>query len=285
MNPLLRELLEGYRVLGVRPVAGGDINQAYRVDTPDGPVFAKCHARPQPDMFARESASLRILRDNAGEGLSVPEVLAETSHGLVLEWIDPGRGRPGTESDFGFGLAGVYRVRGAAFGGLDGELAGYLGSVEVDLSPGTDWVEFFFVRRICALAERAVAQGVLSPAALPLLDRLAARASELCGPPEPPALLHGDLWAGNRMVDSSGGNWIIDPASHWGHREYDLAMMRLFGGFGAEAFAAYEEAFPLAEGWRSRIRWYQLPPLLVHAILFGGGYGDSALAVLSDYAA
>ncbi|MDO4716670.1 MAG: fructosamine kinase family protein [Propionibacteriaceae bacterium] len=285
MNPLLRELLEGYRVLEIRPVAGGDINQAYRVETPDGPVFAKCHAHPQPDMFARESASLRTLREAAGDGLSVPEVLAETAHGLVLEWIDPGRGRPGTESDFGFGLAGVHGVRGAAFGGLDGELAGYLGSVEVDLSPSADWAEFFFTRRICTLAGRAVAQGVLSPAALPLLDKLEPRASELCGPPEPPALLHGDLWAGNRMVDSAGRNWIIDPASHWGHREYDLAMMRLFGGFGAEAFAAYEEAFPLAEGWRSRIRWYQLPPLLVHAILFGGGYADSALAVLSDYAA
>ncbi len=103
---------------------------------------------------------------------------------------------------------------------------------------------------------------------------------ELCGPPEPPALLHGDLWAGNRMIDRDGANWLIDPATYWGHREVDLAMMRLFGGFGGAAFDAYAEAHPLAAGWPERVEWYQLVPLLVHAILFGGSYGRAAMAVL-----
>ena len=118
------------------------------------------------------------------------------------------------------------------------------------------------------------------PAALALVDRVAARSGELCGPPEPPALLHGDLWAGNRLVDRDGANWLIDPATYWGHREVDLAMMRLFGGFGAEAFDAYDEAHPLATGWPDRVEWYQLVPLLVHAILFGGSYGRAAMDVL-----
>ena len=127
-------------------------------------------------------------------------------------------------------------------------------------------------------------EGRIDPVALQLVDELAGRADELCGPPEPPALVHGDLWAGNRLVDKGGRSWLIDPAAHWGHREYDLAMMQLFGGFGEECYRAYDEAFPLAEGWRERIAWHQLPPLLVHAILFGGGYGESALRVMRSYA-
>jgi fructosamine-3-kinase len=95
---------------------------------------------------------------------------------------------------------------------------------------------------------------------------------ELVGPPEPPARLHGDLWAGNRLVGAGGVNWLIDPATHGGHREFDLAMMRLFGGFGNDCFAAYEEMAPLADGWVDRVPLHQLAPLVVHAIKFGGPY-------------
>ena len=154
----------------------------------------------------------------------------------------------------------------------------------MDLTPTSSWREFFVGRRVRPLTERAVREGRIDPVALQLVDELAGRADELCGPPEPPALVHGDLWAGNRMVDKDGRSWLIDPAAHWGHREYDLAMMQLFGGFGEECYRAYDETFPLAEGWRERIAWHQLPPLLVHAILFGGGYGESALRVMRSYA-
>ena len=102
----------------------------------------------------------------------------------------------------------------------------------------------------------------------------------MLGPAEPSSLLHGDLWAGNRLVDAAGRSWLIDPSAHRGHREADLAMMRLFGGFGEEAFAAYDEAFPLAEDWRERVLPCQAVPLLVHAVLFGGGYGRQAAAAL-----
>ena len=101
------------------------------------------------------------------------------------------------------------------------------------------------------------------------------------GPAEPPARLHGDLWAGNRLVDADGRSWLIDPAAHGGHREFDLAMMRLFGGFGADCFAAYDEAHPLAPGWEERVPLHQIAPLVVHAIKFGGGYVDAAAAAVA----
>ena len=110
------------------------------------------------------------------------------------------------------------------------------------------------------------------------------RVEEFTGPPESPARIHGDLWRGNVLADPSGTPWVIDPAAHGGHRETDLAMMRLFGGFGERCYAAYHEAFPLADGWRERVALHQLHPLLVHCVLFGGAYVDQALAAARCYA-
>lgn len=277
-------LIDGLGVRRATPVNGGDIAKAYRLDTDSGRRFVKTKQDPTPDLFEREAAGLAALREHAPAELRIPRVLRADATGLVLEWIEEGHGRAGTEAELGRGLAALHRTTNATFGAIDDALAGYLGSAQVDLTPTTSWSEFFVERRLRPLTQRAVASGRLDPVALRLVQRLAERADELCGPPEPPALVHGDLWAGNRLVDRDGHNWLIDPAVHWAHREIDLAMMQLFGGFGSDCFAAYDETFPLADGWRSRIEWNQVPPLLVHAILFGGGYGDSALRVLRRYA-
>ncbi len=275
------ELVDGLDVTRLTPVHGGDIARSYRLDTPTGPLFAKTHPDPKPAMFEREAAGLRALR-SAG-AVAVPEVLRETSSGLVLEWIDVGPRTPSADVAFGTELAGLHRVHGPHFGGLDGAPGGYLGSQPVDLTPAESWPEFFVDRRLRPLTRRAVELGRLDGAAVGLVDRVAERADELCGPVEPPALLHGDLWAGNRVVDTDDVNWLVDPAVYWGHREVDLAMMQLFGGFAASTYETYDEALPLAPGWRDRVGWYQLPPLLVHAILFGGSYGAAALDVLRRY--
>src|SRR5690606_15126867 len=106
-------------------------------------------------------------------------------------------------------------------------------------------------------------------------DRVMERLEALTGPPEPPARLHGDLWGGNVMVGPDGSAWLIDPAAYGGHREVDLAMMRLFGGFGPRVFEAYAEVHPLSAGHEERVPLYQLYPLLVHVNLFGGSYAES----------
>lgn len=278
MTELPAELVDGLGVTAVAPVSGGDIAHAFRLETGAGPLFLKTHPDPMPDLFAREAAGLRALR--ATGTIAVPEVLREHPTGLVLEWIDVAGRTASSEPDLGRRLAGLHRTTGPRFGGLDDAPGGYLGSQPVDLTPADDWATFYVERRVVPLARRAVDLGRIDAGAIRLAERAAGRAAELCGPPEAPSLLHGDLWAGNRLVDRGGTNWLIDPASYWGHREVDLAMMRLFGGFGDAAFSAYDEAHPLAVGWRDRIAWYQLVPLLVHAILFGGGYGNAAMDVL-----
>ncbi|HET9608419.1 MAG TPA: fructosamine kinase family protein, partial [Acidimicrobiales bacterium] len=131
---------------------------------------------------------------------------------------------------------------------------------------------------------RAVARGALAPRARALVERLAGRLDDLAGPPEAPARVHGDLWSGNVHVDHRGRPWLIDPAPYGGHREVDLAMLHLFGSPGPGVVRAYDEALPLAPGWRDRLPLWQLEPLLVHAAMFGGGYGERALAVLDRFA-
>jgi fructosamine-3-kinase len=149
--------------------------------------------------------------------------------------------------------------------------------------PCDTWAEFYSTQRLLPLARLATDAGALSNQAVAGLESIADRLAELGGPPEPAARLHGDLWAGNRIVDRTGRSWLIDPACHGGHREFDLAMMRLFGGFSERCHLAYHEATPLADGWEERVALHQLAPLVVHAIKFGGGYVGAATEAIARY--
>ncbi|WP_431814085.1 fructosamine kinase family protein [Kocuria sp. cx-455] len=282
MDQLPEDLVADLDVTGVRSLSGGDTAAAYRLDTPDGPLFAKTMLDAPAGVLELEAAGLEALRAAAPAEVSVPRVFRVSDQGLVLEWIDESNGAGGstTEAECGSGLAWIHRADAPHFGALDPQLPQRIGSFPVDLSPTDDWADFLLHRRIEPLLRTAVDTGKLDPAASDLLAELAPRAAELAGPVEPPSLLHGDLWAGNRVIDANGRNWLIDPSSFYGHREYDVAMMLLFGGFGEACFTAYDEVYPLADGWRERVPWYQVPPLLVHAIRFGGGYGNAVLDAL-----
>lgn len=234
-------------------------------------VFTKTLEEPPPRFFEREAAGLRALAD---AGARVPEVIDVRDSQITLAWIPQGFGATaGSEEAFGHELAAVHRHTGTDYGSVDGEPTAYLGACPIDLTPTRDWAESWIGRRVLPLVRTARDHGLVDAQTAQLADRLTA---DHLGPTEPPTLIHGDLWAGNRLIDPQGRNWLIDPCAHYGHREVDLAMMQLFGGFSGRVFAAYVQDFPLADGWRERIAVYQLVPLLVHAILFGGGYGVQA---------
>ncbi len=270
----------GASVVSMVSVRGGDVAEAYRVELDDGRrVFAKTHRSAPAGFFTTEAAGLEWLR--APQLLDIPEVLAASdgdasadvpSH-LVLEWIQEGATGPTTEADFGHALAALHGVGAPCFGREDRRATGSRG---LPNEPCTTWVEFYATQRLLPLARLARESGTLRGTVVADLERVAARLVDLGGPPEPPARLHGDLWAGNRLVDTRGRSWLVDPAAHGGHREFDLAMMRLFGGFGAACFAAYAEDSPLADGWQERLPLHQIAPLVVHAIKFGGGYVAAA---------
>ena len=258
------------QVQAMVPLGGGDVADAYRVSLDDGStVFAKTKADSAPGFFTTEAAGLQWLRD-AG-AVSVPEVLAVSDDPpfLVQEWIEPGYPSGSTEMELGVALASLHRTGAPFFGREDRRSTGSRG---LPNEPAESWGEFYAEQRLLRLARLASDANALPPGSVADLESIAARIEDLIGPAEAPARLHGDLWAGNRLVGRGGVSWLIDPAAFGGHREFDLAMMRLFGGFGHDCFAAYDDAFPLAAGWEQRISLHQLAPLVVHAIKFGGPY-------------
>ena len=266
----------------VRPVAGGDINEAYRVRLADGrEAFVKTRPDPGPGEYVAEAAGLEWLAQ-AG-GLPTPAVLAVEETFLALAWVDGGALDGAGEEELGRGLALMHRAGAPCFGGVgDGGVA-RLGSLSLPNDPAADWATFYAERRLAPLARAARDRGALSAAGSLTVERVCERLPGLVGDAEPPARLHGDLWSGNVMAGADGRPWLIDPSAYGGHREVDLAMLRLFGGPGERTFAAYEEATPLADGWEGRVALYQLLPLLVHAALFGGGYGAAAERAAERY--
>ena len=198
---------------------------------------------------------------------------------LALEWVEQGEGQAGSEEAFGAALARLHLAGSPCFGRED---ARPTGSRSLPNDPCATWAEFYRARRLLPLARPARDADALPARAALELEAVAGRLEEVGAAHEAPARLHGDLWGGNRIVDTRGRSWLIDPAAHGGHREFDLAMMRLFGGFGPACFDAYAEVDHLAEGWRERVPLHQLAPLVIHAIKFGGGYVGAAQAAIAE---
>jgi fructosamine-3-kinase len=205
-----------------------------------------------------EAAGLRWL---AAAGARVPAVLDESPGRLVLQRIPLGRLDRAGEEELGRMLATVHRAGAPHVGSLPAAGRFFVGRCELESpeDPHDDWNHYYLEHRCLPLARRV---GLSA-----LVERVRVDA-----PVEPPARLHGDLWVGNVLADEHGRPWLIDPAAYGGHREIDLAMLDLFGAVPARTVAAYQDVWPLAEGWRDRLPLWQLFPLLVHADLFGGGY-------------
>ena len=153
-SQLPAELTDGLTITGVTPLSGGDISQAFRVDTPDTSYFLKAHQKPKKQMFEREARGLKALRDTVPETLGVPEVVRASSRGLMLEWIEEGGRTSTSEADLGTSLAELHRVPQPHFGGIDGDDSGFLGSVEVDLTPTQSWPDFYVYRRVSSRSLR-----------------------------------------------------------------------------------------------------------------------------------
>jgi fructosamine-3-kinase len=265
-----------------RPVAGGDINEAWRVRLADGrEAFVKTRADPAPGEYEAEAAALGWLAD-AG-GLPTPRVLDAGERWLALEWVQPGMLDAEGAAALGSGLAATHLAGAPHFGDPGGLGQARLGPLVLPNDPSPDWPAFYAGQRLQPLTRAARDRGAISAAGAQALARVCERIGELAGPPEPPARLHGDLWSGNVLADEHGRPWLIDPCAYGGSREVDLAMLRLFGGAAAATFAAYAEVAPPAARWEERVELYQLLPLLVHAALFGGSYGPAAERIARRY--
>jgi fructosamine-3-kinase len=284
---VIREALAaalGEEVVALEPIPGGDLNAAYRATLAGGArVFVKTAEDAAPGAYAGEAAGLRWLRD-VPDGLPVPAVLAvDADRWLALAWVDGG-GRADPVA-LGRGLAHVHRAGATRAGELPGSGDHYiLGPLTLPNAPCPDWPAFYAESRLLPLTRMAAERGALEPAGVRAVEHVAARIDDLAGPAEPLARLHGDLWSGNVHAGADGRPWLIDPAAYGGHREIDLAMLSLFGTQPPAFADAYDAVWPRAQGHQERVALYQLLPLLVHAVLFGGGYGMSARRAAERYA-
>lgn len=262
--------------------SGGCINNGGRVATTNDVFFLKWNDRMQfPGMFEAEAKGLSLLRRSSP--LVAPEVLlsgqAESYQFLLMEYIDEGRRASSYWRDLGVGLAALHNARSKEFG-LDHD--NYIGSLPQHNKPSGSWVEFFVEQRLRVQLQIALDKGAFDESSSRKFEELFDRIPALI-PTEPPSLLHGDLWGGNIMTSSQGRPCIIDPAVYYGHREVDLAMTQLFGGFDDSFLDSYREAYPLAPGYEERVVLYNLYPLLVHVNLFGGGYAAQVMHALKRF--
>jgi fructosamine-3-kinase len=273
------EELLGTAVAATAPVAGGDIATATKLRLSSGrSAFMKTLPHAPEGFFEAEAAGLRWLGD-AG-GVHVPEVLAVEPDCLILSWVEPGKLSTEAASEFGRALAKTHDA-GAPSYGLDHD--GFIGRLPMPNKGATTWAEFYATKRVLPYLKLARDRGAISDEGADTVESAVRRLAELV-PEEGPRRLHGDLWNGNVIWTHDGGCCVIDPAAHGGHRETDLAMLALFGlPQLPRVLQAYEEVSPLADGWEDRVGIHQLFPLLVHAVLFGGGYGARATDVAGRY--
>lgn len=261
---------------------GGDINQTWLLRTDAGDYFLKTNTAAYGNMFEKEFNGLQLL--SSAKSIKIPEPIIQgkidNTIFLVMEFIQKARPAKKFWKYFAEGLATLHQQSHTTFGLNEDN---YIGSLAQSNGQCENWNLFYSTQRIMPLIRLAYNQKKCSADDMKTVERFCEKLDGLI-PPEMASLLHGDLWSGNFMVAENGGPAIYDPAVYYGHREMDIAMTLLFGGFDHQFYHHYNEIFPLQAGWQQRIDICQLYPLLVHLILFGGHYYYRVMEIFKKYA-
>ncbi|MEO1627553.1 MAG: fructosamine kinase family protein [Bacteroidota bacterium] len=280
MKPSLEQLGDwlGEPLKNCRPIAGGDSHAAYRLEGTQGTFFLKYSPHPEgAKMLAAEADGLRILATEGG--VQVPQLFMQREAYLLLDFIEQGQRTKQFWQQFGRELARLHSQRPPQFG--TGQ-ANYIGQLPQANGKHARWPDFYCQECLLPQLELARSQNLLPSSVSASFDRLFPKIGNIC-PKEPPALVHGDLWAGNFLCNLQEEVVFIDPAISYAHREMDIAMSRLFGGFSPLFYDAYQEAYPLKADFDKRCGLYQLYYLLVHVNLFGQSYLPSVRKILEDH--
>lgn len=284
---------EGTKIKDRRAVHGGDCNDAYLLTLTDGRrIFLKSNHIGNAHFFTAEARGLRAIAET--KAIAVPKVLAcgtdkETQTVfLLMEYIEEGKKRADFFEAFGRNLAAMHRATppvqmpaGRPCGFDEDNIIGFRPQVN---TPHADWISFYRDCRLLPQLRDAQAAGYLSKEDLRQADSVMSRLDRWLIEPEAASLVHGDLWGGNYMTGTDGSAMLIDPAAYIGHREVDLAMSEMFGGFPAAFYRAYQEAYPLQPGYEDRRPLYDLYQMLNHLNQFGGSYLGSVRRILQRYA-
>lgn len=272
------------QLVSKHPLGGGCINHALKLDTSAGDYFLKWNASSPSDMFPKEAAALEEMRLVDNPYLCIPGVIwskeVDEWPGLILtEYLPDPSTHVGYDERLGRGLAVLHRKTAAAYGFHH---SNYCGTTVQENTWTNSWPEFYATRRIEALVKQLMTKRGLPHDEEKLYLQVVDKMPQLLSHSTVPSLIHGDLWSGNYMYTALGPA-LIDPACYYADREMELGMMQLFGGFSPEVWEAYQDEFPLPEGWQQRVPLYQLYHVLNHYLLFGGSYGRQALDIAKQY--
>ena len=266
------EVSLGERLKSVRPMGGGCMGEVYRIELEDGtPLVAKVD-REGESHLEREAYMLRYLREKSD--LPVPEVYHGCETLLLMEFVEgSSRFSEGAERHAAELLAALHSITADAYGHERNTLIGSLDQP----NPWTgSWTEFFRDQRLLYVARVAYDAGRLPVEEVRRLERLSGRLDEIIEQPNPPALIHGDVWSANVLASDNRITAFLDPALYYADPEMELSFISLFDSFGAAFFERYEEIRGLDKRfYETRRDLYSLYPLLVHVYFFGGAYLQS----------
>jgi len=271
------------KILSTETVSGGCINSAICCHLENGPHYFVKFNKDLPDVFKAEAEGLEAIRATAT--FKVPEVIGigkteSATQFLVLEFISPASKGKNFFEMFGRQLAQMHQAneQESRFGFPHDN---FIGSTPQENTWHKGWPEFFALQRLEFQLKLANQNGLANPELNKRCKKLILQLDRFIGSlSEPPALLHGDLWSGNYLISQDGNPVLIDPAVYFGSREAEFGMIKLFGGFNSQFYDAYNEAYPLREGWEQRTEIYQLYHLLNHLNLFGTSYLSGCLQIL-----
>lgn len=288
MNNALQHILSyidyqtNIRAIHSERVSGGDISLAYRVDTVAKRYFLKVNGNDfAREMFRAERDGLQAIE--ATKTVAVPHVyLADSIEGVSFLFMDFVESKRPDTSDYqrlGAKLGELHQCTQTDFGF---PAANFIGNLPQSNRTHSEWAAFYWFERILPQLQLALKNKLIPQQMIPTEEKAVALFRKMAGEVKP-SLLHGDLWGGNYLIDSNGTPYLIDPAVCYGHAMVDIAMSRLFGGFGAEFYQAYHEINPIPQNYDALIELYQLYYLLVHLNLFGSGYFSSVASILKRY--
>ena len=273
-------------IKSISSVSGGCIADSRKLELESGKVFFLKRIRNSCSrIFDSEKTGLEELRKSGA--VNVPEVVRKGTDFLLLQWIEAVNNNSNYSMEMlGRQFAKLHRYRVKKYGFYEDNFIGYTPQLNKPSKEGSlNWATFYAENRLAYQTSLAVKNGYASLKMRKLMDNLIKKVPDLIsGTEEEPSLLHGDLWSGNYLIDKMGVPWLIDPAVYYGHREADLAMTSLFGGFSNTFYSAYKSAYPISPGYAEREPLYQLYHLLNHLNLFGSCYYGQVISILKRYA-
>ncbi|XCF05683.1 fructosamine kinase family protein [Tamlana crocina] len=269
-------------ICSMSPVHGGDISTAYKIETATNAYFLKTNqASSALTMFEIEANGLNLI--GSTNTIKTPKVLFCNRFGnhafLLMEFIESKSPSAKDFEHLGQQLAQLHQCSSKNFGL---ETDNFIGSLPQSNTQHSNWVDFYIHERLQPQFKLAHQKHLLTSSEIPSVKKMNNSLSPLFKNIKP-SLLHGDLWSGNYLISKDGTPYLIDPAVYFGHNEVDIAMSKLFGGFGESFYQSYVEIFPFSDETSARIDIYQLYYLLVHLNLFGNSYRNSVKTILEKY--